>query len=110
MLAQIAVKQSLRLFRVQSSGLTLIEILVSLGVLGILVAVALPSMADLLEKRRVIAATDEVAGILTYAKAETNSTNSILAVRFDPDTAMSCALVVTSGLLNRCRCNNPANN
>ena len=63
-------KQHSRFLRIRISGLTLIEILVGLGVLGILVAVALPSMADLLEKRRVIAAADEVAGMLTYAKAE----------------------------------------
>jgi len=109
MLAQIAMKQHSRFLRIRISGLTLIEILVGLGVLGILVAVALPSMADLLEKRRVIAAADEVAGMLTYAKAETNATNTILAVRFDPDPSMSCAAVVTTGGLNRCRCNNPAN-
>lgn len=92
-------------------GLTLIEIMVGLAVIGVLLAVAAPSMADLLERRRVIAAAEEVSGILTYAKAETNATNSFLIVRFDPDTynaasnKMSCALVTTgTGTANRCKC------
>lgn len=87
-------------------GVTLIELMVAVGVLGVLLAVAAPSLSDLLERRRVIAAADEVANVLAYAKAETNSTNSALQVRFDPDPnqAMSCVAVVTTGLLNRCRC------
>ncbi|MBV8035690.1 Tfp pilus assembly protein FimT/FimU [Roseateles sp.] len=93
--------------KTRRSGLTLVEILVGLGVLAILLAVAAPSMADLLERRRVIAAAEEVASVLTYAKAETTSTNSVLTVRFDPGTSMSCAAVTTSatGFNNRCKCN-----
>ncbi len=96
----------LRTLKTRLSGLTLIEILVGLGVLAILLAVAAPSMADLLERRRVIAAADEVAGILTYAKAETNATSAVLITRFDPDPSakMSCAAVVTTAGLNKCKC------
>lgn len=97
----------LRTVKPRLSGLTLIEILVGLGVLAILLAVAVPSMADLLERRRVIAAAEEVAGVLTYAKAETNATSSVLITRFDPDPSakMSCAAVTTAaGLNSRCRC------
>lgn len=98
--------QVFRTLKIRRSGLTLIEILVGLGVLAILLAVAIPSMADLLERRRVIAAAEEVAGILTYAKAETNATSSVLVTRFDPDpnTKMSCAAVVTTEGLNKCKC------
>lgn len=92
------------------SGLTLIEILVSIAVLGVILALAVPSMADLLEKRRVTAAAEEVAGVLTYAKAETNAIDALLIVRFDPDvhnpagSKVSCALVATSAGMNNCRC------
>jgi len=87
-------------------GVTLVELVITVGIVGILLAVAVPSLSALLERRRVIAAADEVAGILSYAKAETNATNSELIVRFDPDpsNAMSCAIVATSAGLNRCRC------
>lgn len=92
------------------AGITLIEILVALGVLSILVAVAVPSMTGLLEKRRVIAAAEEILGILTYAKAETNSTNAILITRFDKDPnpdlskRLSCAAVTFSPGMSRCKC------
>ena len=87
-------------------GVTLIELMVGVAVLGVVLAVAAPAMGDLLERRRVIAAAEEVASLLTYAKAETNATNSTLFVRIDPDPAptMSCAVVVTTSGANACRC------
>lgn len=100
-------KRSFHALYGRRSGLTLIEILVGLAVLGVILAVAVPSMADLLEKRRVIAAAEEVASILNYAKAETNSTNSTLMASFDPATTFSCALVATAASFNRCQCNRP---
>eukprot|EP00042_Codosiga_hollandica_P003974 m.934317 g.934317 ORF g.934317 m.934317 type:complete len:198 (-) comp205767_c0_seq1:507-1100(-) len=107
-------KKSFHAFTARMSGLTLVEILTGVAVLSILMAIAAPSMADLLEKRRVIAATDEIAGILAYAKAETNSTNSKLIVQFDVDPnlnrTMSCAAVVTASSWNQCKCWQPANN
>jgi type IV fimbrial biogenesis protein FimT len=108
MLAPIAMKTRFQALKARTTGLTLIEILVGLSVLGIILAVAIPSMADLLEKRRVTAAAEEVAGIITYAKAETVVNNSQLFVRFDPHSSMSCAMVVTSGSSNSCRCYRPA--
>ena len=106
MTMQLQARHLSRRPRQRRQGITLIEILVGLGIIAILMAVAAPSMTDLLERRRVIAAADEVAGLLTYAKAETNAINSQLFVRFDPDPnrSMSCAAVVTQALTNRCRC------
>lgn len=98
--------RSMKRFMRRLRGVTLIELMVGVGILGVLIAVAAPSMADLLERRRVIAAADEIASVLAYAKAETKATNSQLQVRFDPDPnrTMSCAAVVTTSGLNRCRC------
>jgi len=91
-----------------AAGLTLVEILMGVAVLGVLLAVAAPSLSDLMDKRRVIAVAGEIAGILAYAKAESNSTNSLLYVRFDPNTDMSCAAVTTQGSGNtECDCWKP---
>lgn len=109
----MTMKLPLGSLRRRLAGLTLVEILVALGVLGILMAIAVPSMADLLERRRVIAAADELAGILNYAKAETNSVVEQLVVRFEPDpnNRMSCAAVTTiGGFDSRCKCYLPVNN
>jgi Tfp pilus assembly protein FimT len=95
------------------AGLTLVEILVGLGVLAILIAVAVPSMSDLLERRRVIAAAEELVSLLNYAKAETNSLDKQLAVHTeaDPNNRMSCVAVTTSGGFDsRCKCYNPVDN
>ncbi|KQV87653.1 hypothetical protein ASC91_18845 [Pelomonas sp. Root1237] len=110
MLASIVMRSPVRILKARISGLTLIEIMVAVAVLGVILAMAIPSMADLLERRRVTAAAEEVSGILTYAKAETNAANSLLFVRFDPHATMSCAMVVTSAGGNNCRCHYPANN
>lgn len=106
MLAEMTMKHALNAPSRRLLGLTLVEVMVGVVVLAVLVAVAVPSMTDLLERRRVIAAAEEVGSILTYAKAETNATNSLLFVRFDPDPSqtMSCAAVVTTAGLNVCRC------
>lgn len=94
-----------------TQGLTLVEVMIGVGVLAILIAVAVPSMMDLLERRRVIATTNEVMGVLNYAKAETNATNTFLVVRFDPDPetdpskAVSCVAVTTKETAsNSCKC------
>ncbi|RZI74315.1 MAG: prepilin-type N-terminal cleavage/methylation domain-containing protein [Rubrivivax sp.] len=108
MLASIVMKRHFHAMKARWSGLTLIEVLVGVAVLGVILAMAVPSMTDLLEKRRVIAAAEEVAGILNYAKAETNATNSILNVRFNGQTTptMSCAVVATTANSNTCKCSN----
>lgn len=91
--------------KTRAAGLTLVEILVGVAVLGILLAVAAPSMADLMDKRRVIAVAGEISSILAYTKAETNSTNAPLVIHFEPDSNMSCASVVTLGNgTDECQC------
>lgn len=107
MLAQVMMRTPFLSRRLRWGGLTLVEILVGLGVLSVLLAVAAPSMLDLMDRRRVIAATEEVSGILTYARAEINATNSpVLNVRFDPDPSgkVSCALVHTNDASGNCQC------
>ncbi|MFT7773233.1 Tfp pilus assembly protein FimT/FimU [Roseateles sp.] len=110
MLAEVTMATILR-SRHLPLGLTLVEVMISVAVLAILIAVAVPSMLDLLERRRVIATANEVMGVLNYAKAETNATNTLLTVRFDPDPetdpskALSCVAVTTTVAANAaCKC------
>jgi type IV fimbrial biogenesis protein FimT len=51
-------------------GLTLIELIIVVIVLAILVTLALPRMADLLERRRLIGAAESVYGQLQFARSE----------------------------------------
>lgn len=88
-------------------GLTLVEILVALAVLGVIAAVAGPSLADMMERRRVIAATGELTGILNFAKSEANVLGETLLLHLEPMPASensSCARLVTLGTVDLCRC------
>lgn len=90
----------------QPRGLGLVELLVALGVVGVLVAVALPAMSDFLERRRVIAVAGEINNIMAYAKAETNAMRFGVNVHMetDPNNQQSCVAVVTQTLGDDCKC------
>lgn len=88
-------------------GVGLIEILVGLAIVGVLLGVAMPSLADLLEKRRVVAVALELSGILNFAKSEANVNGDAVTVHLDqdPDQKISCAMVnVTIGSDIQCKC------
>ncbi len=51
-------------------GFTLIELMVTVAVLGVLIAVAAPSFANLLASNRASSVSTEVAGAIMFARAE----------------------------------------
>lgn len=86
-------------------GLGLVELLVAVGIVGVMMAVAMPAMSDFLERRRVIAVAGELSSIIAYAKAETNAINDGVSIHFESDsTTMSCAAVTTQTLGDDCKC------
>lgn len=90
------------------SGLTLVEMLVAVAVLGVLLAVAIPSLVDMMERRRIAAVAGELAGIFNYAKSEANVfvSQDQLTLHLEPMTDMqaSCARLVTASLFDNCSC------
>lgn len=52
------------------SGFTIIELLVTILILGILAAVAAPSFSDFVERKRVEAGTDDIVKTLSAARVE----------------------------------------
>jgi type IV fimbrial biogenesis protein FimT len=52
------------------SGFTLIEMLVTLSVAGVLIAIALPSIATFLQSNRLSAATNDLLADFNYARSE----------------------------------------
>lgn len=92
-------------------GLTLVEVLVSVAVLGVIVAVASPSLTDMMERRRIVAAAGELAGIVNFAKSEANAVGDTLILHLEAmpgDQHSSCARLVTQSQFDLCRCDTPA--
>ncbi|MCY4756891.1 prepilin-type N-terminal cleavage/methylation domain-containing protein [Pelomonas aquatica] len=87
-------------------GLTLVEVLVALVVLGVIVALASPSLADMMERRRVVAAMGELTSMINFAKSETNAVGDVLDLHLEPsvDSQISCARLVTQSVFDTCGC------
>jgi type IV fimbrial biogenesis protein FimT len=87
-------------------GLTLIEILVVLAVVAVVLAVATPSLSGFLERRRVVAAANEVASVIHYARSEPNVIGDGVFLLFghDPAEKISCVAVTTQYRTSTCSC------
>jgi prepilin-type N-terminal cleavage/methylation domain-containing protein len=85
-------------------GLTLIEIMVVLAVLGIVLAVAAPSFAELLNRQRVRAVAAELSTDLALARAETGLRPQDVTVRFGKNSSLSCYTAYYYGGSGNCDC------
>ncbi len=71
----------------QASGFTLIELMVTLAVLGVLVALAVPSFEALLQKQRVKNASETIFNFVKLARSEAIKQNTNVAFHFDNNNA-----------------------
>ncbi|MFN3860122.1 MAG: Tfp pilus assembly protein FimT/FimU [Roseateles sp.] len=93
-------------FLARRRGLGLVEVMVSVAIVGTLLAVATPSLLDLLERRRVAAVALDVANILSFARSEANNMIDGIAVHLekDPKGLVSCASVNILHVSDFCKC------
>ncbi|MEH0165661.1 GspH/FimT family pseudopilin [Paucibacter sp. JuS9] len=85
-----------------SRGVTLVEMLIVVGILGVILAVAAPSLADMMAKRRVEMVAAELATSLAYARSEAGSRPSSVLVFFGGGG--SCYSLVYWGGGGACNC------
>lgn len=64
----------------KNTGFTLVELLISLAVLAIVSAFAIPKYADLASRNRIAGATNELVGIIHLARSEAVSTHARVVV------------------------------
>ena len=74
-----------RSHRRATEGFTIIELMVVIAVAAVLLALAAPSFAEFLSKRRVDGVTAELATDLQYARSEAVSRNAPVRVTFGSD-------------------------
>ncbi|CAA9892961.1 Fimbrial protein pilin [Candidatus Methylobacter favarea] len=69
-----------------SSGVTLVEVMIVIAIIGILAAMAVPSFSELMKQQRVEGAAEGLVAALQNAKAEAIKTNNNMGIVFTPAT------------------------
>ena len=74
--------------KIRSQGMTLIELMMAIAVLGILVAIAVPSFRSITASSRTVAATNDLVSALNLARSEalTRSVNAVVCTSSDQAT------------------------
>ncbi len=90
-------------------GLTLTELLVTIAIAGILLAVAVPRMQDFIAMQRLRSINAQLVTDLQYARAEAPARNQYVSVRFLTNEVRSCYVIYTTTQsvalrANRCDC------
>lgn len=93
-------------------GMTLVEALVVLAVLGVLLAIAVPAFQDMLHRQRVQSVATELASDMSLLKATSAQVRhrQLLAIlRFDLTPAKNCYAVIIQTNLEevQCDCSKP---
>ena len=73
----------------KSSGFSLIELLITLGILIITLTIALPGFREFFDRERLINATEEVYGMLQKARMESMARSDDMYVRFESGSSWS---------------------
>jgi len=96
----------------RQAGVTLVEMLIGVAILGVLLALAVPSLSGLMERRRVVAAAGEIASMFVQARSEATSLNYGVNIHLQPVPAsvgqFSCMRMSTDAAMDVCRCNRAA--
>ncbi len=85
------------------SGISLIEVLVVLAVLGVLLAMAMPSMSGLVQRQRLSGAAEAFRSDFQLARMQALGSGRTVRVAFFEHPAGSCYLVHL-GAIGSCQC------
>lgn len=90
--------------RQPNAGFTLVEALISLAVLAVLVAVAVPSMYEFIMRKRVEGAADELLGDFRLARSMQSRDNRDTIIKFSRTDTETCYVVFHPNSRLNCDC------
>lgn len=73
-----------------ASGLTFVELMITLTILGVLVAIAVPSMREFMAKQRIRAISKEVATDLKYLRTQATQRRRAVEISFGSNAGATC--------------------
>jgi len=79
-----------RIAKSKASGVTLIELMVTVAVLAIVMAIAVPSFGDIIDKSRLRGAVDDAISLISNARVEAVKADRDVRVRFGGATGNWC--------------------
>lgn len=85
-------------------GVTLVEIMVAVAIMGILAAAAIPSYTDLINRRRLRAAASEVSTDLALLRSSAATRVQTSFMKFSSNSDMSCYTIQAFSTSVRCDC------
>lgn len=94
--------------RPRQGGLTLVELLVVVSLLGVLLALAAPSMRELLAAQRVRSIHAALQTDLAFARSETLRRNDDVVIRFGSNATQTCYVVHIPAASGFCLCERAA--
>ena len=87
----------------KASGFTMVELMIVITVLGISLALAIPSYQDIVQKRAATNAAEQVATFLRVARSEAVKRNINISATFDNTATPFCAGIDDSSAACDCR-------
>jgi type IV fimbrial biogenesis protein FimT len=85
-------------------GFTLIELMITLAVMGVLVTLAAPSFYDFILMQRLKAASQQFVTDMQFARSEAAARNQPVRVHFRRNSAVSCYAIFTAPDDTACQC------
>lgn len=79
------------------AGFSLVELMVTVAVLGIIAAIATPSMVDMIDRKRALGATEEAYSLLHMARSEAIKQSRTIRVTVGEGAASSWLIGLSDG-------------